>query len=243
MSKELTTSSELQIIIENQDTVALDKLLQNGSVNLTAALTGFFMTDNSSKVGVAGRIVQAVLKGKFLKQLGQEFEELRQKGKIKENLFENENRIASLLEMLQYIDSELTDQEVFNAMKSIFFASLDQHASEKDEIAAYQILKVCRKLSSGELLVLKVCFERIGYLKSNAVYGAGQWLSEVGTSLGFATELVETFEETLIQKKLLSDRAHSDRSGIKSSENYRLSGLGIQLKEFLDRYESLKIKD
>src|SRR3989344_2422229 len=91
----------------------------------------------------AGRIVQATIKGKLLTQLGREIDKYRKEGRIKEDYFATHKNQASLLELLQFIDSEIPDEEVFKAMKSIFFCGVATDADSKQEEIAYQFLLLC----------------------------------------------------------------------------------------------------
>lgn len=233
------THQSLEVILESNDSQALGEFLQKGSLHLSEGITGLLASDNTTKILIGGKLVQAAIKGNLLTQLGKEFQRLRDAGKIKENLFENENRKAALSEMLSYIDSDLPDAEVFNAMKSIFFASLSVDSTERDEMLAYQLLKICRRLESGDLLVLKVAFNHIGELEKNGNYDINWWLTQVADELGFSSEMVSIFEDHLIQTKLLSERKHPDKSGIMSPDTYRLTGLGLQMGTFFSRAESI----
>jgi hypothetical protein len=51
--------------------------------------------------------------------------------------------------------------------------------------------------------------------------------------------LVEQDEKSLIEKGLLSDRIHPDRSGVKNTDA-RLTDLGVKLCEYLSDYSDTK---
>jgi len=102
-------------------------------------------------------------------------------------------------------------------------------------------MHLCRKLSSGEVIVLKTTYE-IANKKDwdpNDIQ-AGSWLTQVAYKSGLKyPELIEVHERGLIEKNLLTDRTHSDRSGVNPGDHYRLTGLGFEICQFIENYDDL----
>lgn len=145
---------------------------------------------------------------------------------------------ASLYEMLKFIDDEVPEEERFKAVKSVFLSSLLRDKDTKEREALYYLLGVCKQLSSMEVLILKACYERSEENKSKNIttgpHAHGEWVDDVAAYIGLGLpELVSASDEHLVRLGLISDRTHSDRSGVVAS-NYRLTNLGIRLcKEML----------
>ena len=96
------------------------KFLQEPTVKIAEALTGILASDFKDWKLSAGKIVQAVIKGSLLTQLGREIEKYQEEGKIKEDYLESDIDRASFKELLEFIDEEVPDEIRFKAIKSIF---------------------------------------------------------------------------------------------------------------------------
>jgi len=220
------------------------RFLQQPSLKIAEALTGILASDPNDLKLSAGRLVQACIKSKFLHQLGKELKEYRKKGKIKEDYFATSSNRASLYELLKFIDEEVPDEERFKAMKSIFLTSISIDTSKEDEILAYEIMQICKKLDSADILVLKAVYDiaKGGGSKLNganlATKHASEWLNIVAHKIGHKIpSLVEISEEKLINLKLISGRMYADKSGVDTSPHFRLTQLGFKLCEFITKYE------
>lgn len=210
--------------------------LQKPTVAIAEGLTGILASDLSAYKLSAGKIVQAFIKGKLFSQLGQELKEYREKGKIKEDYFATNNNQASLLELLQFIDSDIPDEEVFKAMKAIFFKSIARDADEKKEQIGYQLLQICKRLTSLDILVIKTCYGiyKIPHHQYQEVSSYGEWQTIVAREMGFGLpELIGAQDEKLVSMGLLSERSYSDKSGIKKGQEFRLTSLSLTLCDFI----------
>lgn len=232
-------------LINLNDPQSVINFLQAPSIKVAEFLTGMLASDACDLKLAAGRLVQASLKNKFLTQLGNEIKQYREKGRIKEDFFASHKEQASLNELLESIDGEIPDEERFRAMKSIFLYSITTDVSEDDKLLAYEFLKICRKVSSSELLILKACFDisngnhhlNISKEVIQDMHSATEWLSSISKHIGHnISALVELYEENLIKLSLISQRQHSDRSGIGKTKFFRLTTLGYKLCEFITKY-------
>ena len=135
---------------------------------------------------------------------------------------------------------EAPDEEVFRAAKSIFLSSIEVDTDDRDELLCYELLKVCRRLKAGELLVLKTTWEMFqenqDYVRGRVSAGATGWLDLIAKRISLPQGLIEAYERVLIENNLLSGRRHSDRSGIDDSD-CRLTELGKTLCDRIDRYD------
>ena len=64
------------------------------------------------------------------------------------------------------------------------------------------------------------------------------WLKDVASASGLVhKELVSVHEPNLIEKGLITERTHSDRSGSRSTKYYRLTGMGVEICKYIETYE------
>ena len=224
---------------------SIAEFLQQPTLKIAEALTGILSSDLRVIKLSAGRLVQASIKFKLFTQLGKELKEYIEKGKIKENYYATNKNQASLCELLKFIDEEIPDEERFKAMKSIFFTSVSRNVHEKDEELAYELMQICKKLTSGEILVLKAVYDIINdrFAPDMASFdleteSASTWLDIIASQIGHnMSSLIEMHEQKLIGLKLITDRVYSDRSGISNTPHFRLTQLGYKLCEFITKYE------
>ena len=230
---------------ENKELINLDneksvmKFLQQPTVKIAEVLTGILASDMKDYKLSAGQIVQASIKGRLLTQLGKELQKYKNKGEIKEDYFENDKNRMSFYELLKFIDEDVPDEERFKAMKSIFLVSISKDAKEEDEELAYEIMQICKKLSSGDLIILKAIYDMVQENKhNNGQRGAKDWLDIIAQQIGHSIPLlVEMHEEKLMKLKLISERIYSDKSAFEKTKYFRLTELGYKLCEFISKYK------
>ena len=144
---------------------------------------------------------------------------------------------------MKFIDESAPEEDRFNAMKTLFLKSVFKDSSEEKQLLSYQFMKLCKGLESSDLLIIKAAYD-IGKgrlaadLKSTEidpnVASAEGWLKIISKQIGHGImSLVEVNEDKLVNLKLISPRIHSDRSGIRSTKNYRLTDLGLRVCEYI----------
>jgi hypothetical protein len=225
---------------------SVGEFLRQPTLQIAEALTGILASDLKDWKLSAGKIVQSVIKGNLLTQLGREIKEYRQAGKIKENYLENDLDRASFKELLRFIDEEAPDEIRFKAVKSIFFSSL-----QGDSALAHELLQVCKKLSSMEVLILSANFKMVkGTAKPeqppidltgsrNIQYWARMISRQIGDEI---PELVLKHEKHLVELGLISDRDYPmDTTRVVGefipTPYFRLTTLGYKLCEFMTNYD------
>lgn len=215
----------------------------------TATATGIAVSDKREWILSAGKLLQATIGGSLFKQLGEELGEYSEKGQIKKNFVESSYNQSCLLELLKFIDEEAPDEERFGAMKSIFLISVKPDTSKDGEVLAYQLMQICKKLSSAEILILKAAYAIAnGHLAPGVVnmelnaspMGAIAWCSIVAKQVGHnITGLVEHYDQHLMDLRLILERTYSDKSGINKGQHFRLADLGYKLCEFISNFQEL----
>ena len=218
--------------------------LSKPTVAVAEVLTGILANSGllpESYIFSAGRIVQSAVKGRLLTQFGRELNKYRELGKIKEDYFATHRNQATLLELLKFIDSDIPDEEVFSALKSIFFCGVSSNADSKKEEIAYQFLMLCKKLSSNDILILKACYkiytgeDTVGV--NTGISSFGDWVNVISEKIGYGLpELISAEDDKLVNLGLLSGRTYSDKSGIRVGKEFRLTTLSIKLCEFITKW-------
>lgn len=218
-------------IKDMQDT---SSLLQLTFESIIEGLTGIASSDKSKLILSAGHIFQSLRKGQFLSQLVKEWNAYRDDGRIKDDYQASEQHYECLQEMLDFLDYDSPDKNRFELLKQIFLIAATESKTDRESLIPQQFMKVCRQLSSGEIIVMSTAY-RISKTDYPKISAASQWLQDMARESGLNhASLVEFNEETLIQKKILSPRKFKDESGVTIDPHFRLTSLGFGVCEFLE---------
>ena len=120
-------------------------------------------------------------------------------------------------------------------MKNLYLNIAVSCSSDASALNNQQLMRVCRTLSSGELIVLLHAYE-LGLQKTGEEWGkqsAASWLRLVAEESGLYLGLVELNEGSLIDKGLLSRRTLADGSGVLLGQHFRLTDVGIALCKWI----------
>lgn len=245
MTKKVKTK-DLQL----KDQKSVMDFLKNPTIRIAEAVTGILISEEKDWKFSAGKIVQAAIKGKFLTQLGKEIEDYRKKGEIKEDYFATNKNRATLYELLKFLDEEVPDEELFVAVKSIFFSGISKDATAYDEALAYEFLQTAKHLSGTEILILKANYELAKGKVSSAVpkeslvsnqTSRSVWRRIIAKQMGYGDlhSVVAKYEQNLESLGLISPRNEMDRlqGEFESPANRRLTDVGIKFCEFIIKYK------
>lgn len=109
-------------ILPYRDPALVEKFLEKPLPEIAAIVTGALSLGRSDAVLAGGRLIQAALKGKLLQQASREIEQLIEKGKIKADYAATKHGFKSLVELLEFIDSEVPDEDRLKAVMAMFTA-------------------------------------------------------------------------------------------------------------------------
>jgi hypothetical protein len=141
---------------------------------------------------------------------------------------------------LAEIDSDPTDEDRLDALKAMFLAANEVNAQDGQRIVAYQLFQIAKQLKSGQLMLLKACYQAFrsgNYQRVNPVM-AQQWLQKAASNLHHQlSALVERDEKVLVENGLLSRRVSADSHVLE--DNARLTDLGIRFCENLETYQPI----
>jgi len=217
-------------------------VLQQTLTNLAEGITGLLSSSRQDLTISIGHIFQRMRGGQFLSTFLKEWNEYREKGRIKEDYQFSEQHKACLQEMLDFLDKDIPDETRFGLMKQVFLVGATEAVSDRDSHLPLQFMKIARSLSSGEVLILGAAhyIAKTPDLWGEAKKGhAAVWLQQIAEQSGLKyPELVEAHEDNLVEKHLLTKRMHADRSGVSVKPHFRLTGLGYNFCEYVDNYKA-----
>lgn len=215
------------------------EVIKKTLTSLTEGITGIAASERKDLALSVGHIFQSFRKGQFLSRLGEEWDSYREKGRIKDDYIDTEQHRSCLQELLGFLDNDCPDEIRFEVMKKVFLVAATETVSDRNSLLPYQFLRLCRGMSSGEVIILKATYRIAKSCQIPDITGANQWLNAIAKESGLShTSLVEIYEEDLIKKHLLSRRLHSDRSGVAAKPHFRLTSLGLELCDYIASYDS-----
>lgn len=227
-------------IVRLQDPTVIEEILENPLPVLAEIVTGYIETGNGFWAGFGARLAQAALKGRVFEQFGSEFKQLRDKGKIPDDFAEKKYGYKSWVELLTVLDEEVPDDDRLEALNAMFYSVNKIGVTDGEKIANYQLFQIAKRLTSGQLLLLKAAHGRATEkdFKPDSNIGAKRWLEMAARRLGHQIAgLVEQDERVLIQNGLLTGRFLPDESAVNDG-NGRLTPLAFKFCENLKTYRT-----
>jgi len=207
---------------------------------LAEGITGIVASDRKELAFSVGHIFQSLRKGQFLSKFLSEWNAYRDKGRIPKDYHETEQHHTCLQEMLEFLDHDSPDEIRFEVMKKVFLVAATETVSDRNSLLPYQFLRLCRGMSSGEVIVLNSTYRIAKSEQFRDIHAANQWLDVIAKKSGLSHKsLVEIYEEDLIKKHLISRRVHSDQSGVAVTPHFRLTSLGLELCDYISIYDSV----
>jgi hypothetical protein len=227
-------------IIKLGEKTALEEFLDDPTTQALEAFTGALALGVKQAPLAAGRMAQAIVKGKIFAQIAEEWKALREAGKLRDDLGESKSGLYTWAELINLIDEDCPDEERLEALKAMFYGVNKTKAEDAEKILAYQLWRLAKEMNSGDLLVLKVINDRMNRTP-NANWG--EWMDYIAkeSGLGFR-ELLERHEKRLIDFSLLTPRFRvtGDGPGIESgiqSSNNRLTQVGVRFYQNIQTYQ------
>lgn len=232
----MTNKKEIKAFEQNTENVITTTL-----TGLIQGLTGIATSSKNELILSISHTFQKMRGGQFLSQLLKEWNKCKEKGKVKDNYQFTEQHKTCLQELLEFLDKDSPGEVRFNVLKQIFLVAASEEASDRDSFLPLQFMKIARSLNDGEIILLttiwQIAKERNGEYEQH--YGAHRWIEEVTEASGMRhKELIEIHEQGLMDKRLLTPRQLGDRSGVKVKPFFRLTSLGYDFCDFIEKYEA-----
>ncbi len=218
----------------------IQKVKEFAFEKLLPAVTGIAKSEKGDIVQALSNTVQQSRKEGFLKAFMSLFDDMCEKGKISPDFTSSDTGNACLQELLDFLDKELSDKTRFEVMKTLFFRAANINTEEAYKSRCLQFMKFCRDLDATELLILIIVYKENQRRKhatpsEKIVTSADEWHIAVAkvSNNSLSPGLVYGYENRLTEKGLIGERKHSDRSGFRYEDEFRLTCLGLELAEYL----------
>jgi hypothetical protein len=227
-----------------QNAHALSEFFDQPAVSIAETVTGALAEGMKGVTASAGRLVQGALKYQLLTQFAREIKYFQEKGRIKEDYAKDKYGFQTWVELLSNIDSDSPDEERLKAMKAMFFSANAINATDGDKVGRYQLFRLAKRLTSGQLLILRAAYE----LNKQQAFPRGsmnvdQWLHRVASYLGHGLiSLIDYDDQALVDYRLLNLRSNAGPGSGTDGTNARLTDLGLRLCEIIESYEDT-VKD
>jgi hypothetical protein len=214
-------------------------VLDQTILSLAEGITGIAASEQTEWLRSVGFLLQRVRSGRFLETFRTEWNAYRDKGKVKDDYIFTDQHQECLQELLDFLDQDTPDQIRFTVLKNIFLTTSSETISDRNSALPQQYMKICRSLTSGEVLVLLAVSQLAKEGAQLIVNSAVAWHATVAHKAELVdAELVELHEQGLLDKKLITPRKHNDKSGVDLGDNFRLTGLGVNLCKFMESYSA-----
>jgi hypothetical protein len=218
----------------------IEKILSR-SRSEKAAYVFALITSGISRFVLAGpKVAIAAMTAEALTDFGREVSGWVKDRKIPEDFSGRPSGYQTWVELLREIDSNPVDAERIKAMKAMFLAANRINSTDGESMAAYQLFQIAKKLTSGQLLLLKAAHERTTEkdFRPDSRLDAKGWIRLMSQRLGHGIDgLVEQDERVLIQNGLLTPRYMSDDTGINDGSG-RLTLLAFKFCENVETYSA-----
>ena len=145
-------------------------------------------------------------------------------------------------EIADFIEKETSDDEKFDAIKKLFLSISTEKVSDRIDPLPYQLMKKCRDLSSGELLVLLTSY-RLSKTKNNVEGNLKliTWENLLAEETGLKFKvLIQENAQTLSTKKLLYEDSSFRGNSDLMKKNFRVTDFGMELCKHIENYEVIK---
>ena len=177
-----------------------------------------------------------------LTDLGREVSAWRKAGTIPEDFSGRSSGYQTWVDLLREIDSDPVDADRIKAMKAMFLAANAVTATDRQSILAYQLFQIAKKLSSGDLLLLKIIYQthqKNEWTRNAQSTNARNWRSVMADKVGHGlSALAEQNERKLAEYGLISPIEMSGNLELFRDENARLTDLGIRFCENIENYDA-----
>ncbi len=208
-------------------------------------LTGIAASEKQDWMLSLGYILQKVRAGQFLTGLLHEWKKYCEKGCIKEDYQGTNQHMTCMQELLDALEREITDEKRFELLKKILLVAASEldGISNRDSLLPCLYMQIARRLSTGEILVLFTAFHitknRDKEIPLHQI-GQAEYQDMLAQESGLnSRSLVDLYEDSLIQKRLISHIKQHDGRDKRPDYYFRLTDLGYKFCEFVEHYEKI----
>jgi hypothetical protein len=231
----LPKKEDLELTLRSKNANELTKFLDQPALYIAETVTGALAEGMNGVALSAGRLVQGALKVQLLTQVAREIKYFQEKGKIKEDYAEDKYGFQTWVELLEIVDAEAPDEDKLKALKAMFLAVNRINTTDGDKIANYQLFQLAKKLSSGQLLILRAAYRQHLEARFNpGLIAREEWCRRIALQLGHSIiSLIAHDENILVEYRLINPPQGDVTEGM----NARLTDLAMRLCQNIATYE------
>lgn len=188
--------------LASQGPKEVSDLLARTGKSVAEGVTGIASSERKDLILSFGHILQRMRGGRFLSAFKEEWDKYKEKGRISDEFEQSEDNWDCLQELLDFVDKDIPDSRRFEAMRNLYLNIAVNSASDMPCVNRQQLMRACRGLSSGELIVLLTAY-KLGSQKTKEQWGsqvASSWLRIVADESGLHAGLVELNERGVDQE-------------------------------------------
>lgn len=229
-------------LIKHSD-ITISALLHKIHDNWREGLTGLFSLERKDAALTLGHLVQRTRNGNRIQSIMDTWDRLVESGRIKEGYEDSDQSKDLLQELLAALDNDLLDETIFNALKKIFLVTSSEKLFDRYNIEPLEYLRLCRKMTSGEILLLlvnyNICKNNDEWKAASTRQPISVWIDLVKAEPPLKLRgLILLHEQGLMEKHLLSDRSGDSYVGF-DKKTFRLTDLGYAFCEYIEQYDIL----
>lgn len=219
-------------------------VLQKSLAVIAEGISDIWASKKEQWVLSAAHLVQQLnRKGQFLEQLSDEWTLCFNKGLFKEDYQDAEQHQECLFEVLDSLDKDVPDKTRFILLKKIILVAASEKILDRNSFLPQEYLRVCRKLCSGEIMVMYAAHKLAGKKASSTetMIPDREWeRSILGVSGLVHPELVSIHADGLEAKRLLLPLHGTRRDKRRIEPHYGLTRLAWGICEFIKEYRTLQ---
>jgi hypothetical protein len=238
-------SRDYDDIAHLQNATTMERFLEQPAKAIAGQMAEWLLSGAKTLILAGPKIAVAAITVKALEQFGKELKSWVENDKIPEDFAGRRPGWQSFVELFAEIDSNPTDEDRLDALKAMFLAANQPHIGDGPRMLSYQLFQIAKKLTSGELMLLKAIYETHranewphGTASSGHAYN---WRSAMASKCGHGlSALVEQNERKLAECGLISPILMSGNLETFKDDNARLTDLGIRFCDNIQKYEDMK---
>ncbi len=216
-------------------------ILKESILQIAEGMTGIAASERKELKLSIGHILQRALAGRFLSTLQKEWQQFKEKGRIKDDYEQTEQHRACLKELLEYLERGVPEERILEILKRIFLIAATEKHSERNDFLPHQYMKIASELTPGGILLMESAYSFAKSIDKNTGTIEGEnWIKKVAESSSLEHEdLIRYYLDGLCKKHLTSTRlleAHT-RSITVPPPYYGLTKLGYSFCDYINHYK------
>ncbi len=229
--------------IESFD-ISTEGVLKKSILHITEGVTGIAASERKELKLSIGHILQRALAGSFLSTLQKEWQQFKEKGRIKDDYEQTEQHRACLKELLEYLERGVPEERILEILKSIFLIAATEKHSERNDFLPHQYMKIASGLTPGEILLMESGYSFAKSIdKSTATtMTCERWITRVAERSPLEHEdLIVYYLNGLCKKCLTAPPLEKGSPSLNLQyPYYGLTKLGYSFCDYINNYENVK---